>query len=325
MKAVKVNEKTSTLFIDEVETPSIGKNEVLVQVKATALNRADLLQKRGLYPPPPGASHVLGLEMSGVIEKIGENVTQFQIGDRVCALLSGGGYAEYVAVPEEMLIPIPDSLGFEEAAAIPEAFLTAYLNLFHLGKLQKDQTVLIHAGASGVGTAAIQLATLAGAKVIVTAGSEEKLELCRSLGANLTINYRNGEFQPIVYEWTEYKGAHLILDFIGASYWEQNISSLAVDGKLILIGTLGGTKIKETDLGKILFRRIQVIGSTLRSLPIEKKSSLTKDFVSFAYEQIANGHIKPIIDSVYDWTDVNDAHERMERNLNSGKIVLTVS
>ncbi|VEF46385.1 putative zinc-dependent NADPH:quinone oxidoreductase [Bacillus freudenreichii] len=296
----------------------------MIKVKATALNRADLLQKRGQYPPPPGASDILGLEASGTIEEVGRNVNGWEKGDRVCALLPGGGYAQYVAIPANLAIPIPENLSFEEGAAIPEGFLTAYLNLFELGKLKEDETVLIHAGASGVGTAAIQLAREAGANIIVTAGSKEKRELCRTLGAAHVIDYKDGPFAPKVKEASEGKGVNLILDFIGAPYWEQNIGSLATDGKLVLIGTMGGAKVKEVNLLKILFKRIQVIGTTLRSQSVERKADLTKAFSEYALERFRDGRLTPIIDSIWDWEDANEAHTLMEENKNAGKIILRV-
>ncbi|MBS4206904.1 NAD(P)H-quinone oxidoreductase [Bacillus sp. FJAT-50079] len=324
MKAVLVNNDSRQLYIGEALKPSISEEEILVKVKATALNRADLMQKRGLYPPPEGASPILGLEMSGVIEEIGEHVQGVKIGDRVCALLPGGGYAEYVAIPAAMAIPIPNHFSFVEAAAIPEVFLTAYMNLFWFGRLQKGQTVLIHAGASGVGTAAIQLAREAGAKIIVTAGSHEKRKLCLSLGAHHAIDYKAGPFANAVKEITAGKGVDLILDFIGAPYWQQNIDSLAVDGRLILIGMMGGSKIDQVNLSPLLMKRIQVIGTTLRSQPVDKKVALTKEFTEFALTKLTLGAIKPIIDSIWNWDQANEAHEHMEQNKNAGKIVLQV-
>lgn len=325
MKALLVNEDTQSMFFDKVEKPTIGNKDLLIKIKATALNRADLLQKRGHYPPPKGASPIIGLEMSGVIEEIGSDVTGWKKGDRVCALLPGGGYAEYAAIPADMAIPIPENLSFEEAAAIPEVFLTAYLNTIWLGKLKQGETILIHAGASGVGTAAIQLARDIGAKIIVTAGTEEKRALCTSLGADVAIDYKEGAFAEKVLEATDGKGVNLILDFIGAPYWEQNIDSLALDGKLILVGTMGGSTLENVDLGKILFKRVQVIGTALRVQPMEKKIALTKEFASYSLLKFADGSLKPIIDSVWDWQEVNDAHQHMEANKNAGKIVLRVN
>lgn len=324
MKAVLVEENTHRLYIGESDEPIMGDDELLVSVQATALNRADLLQKRGLYPPPKGASDIMGLEMAGVVEKAGKNTTGFKPGDRVCALLPGGGYAERVTIPADMAIRIPDHFSFVQAAAIPEVFLTAYLNLFWLGGLRKDHTVLIHAGASGVGTAAIQLVREVEGTSIVTAGSEEKRRTCLDLGASLAIDYKEGPFKPRVKEATDGQGVNIILDFIGASYWEQNLSCLAIDGRLIIIGTMGGSKVPEFNLGQLLSRRLQVIGTALRSRSVKDKIALTKEFVEFAMPRFADGRLKPIIDSVWDLEQVQEAHTYMENNKNTGKIVIQI-
>jgi tumor protein p53-inducible protein 3 len=325
MKAVLIEDKTKLLYIGNADEPVMSEDDLLVQVKATALNRADLLQKRGLYPPPQGASPILGLEMSGVIEKVGSKVTAWKVGDRVFALLPGGGYAERVSIPAGMAMRIPDHFSFEEAAAIPEVFLTAYLNLFVLGGLKSNQTVLIHAGASGVGTAAIQLVREAGSTSIVTAGSEDKRSFCLRLGASEAIDYKAGPFAPKVNEATGGRGVNIILDFIGAPYWEQNLESLATDGRLIIIGTMGGSKVNEINLGLLLSRRLQVIGTALRSKSPQDKISLTEQFAAFAMPRFADGRLKPIIDSVWELKDVNQAHEHMEQNNNTGKIILRVN
>ncbi|MDB5054478.1 MAG: NADPH:quinone oxidoreductase [Bacilli bacterium] len=325
MKAVLVENTTKKLYIGEADEPIMSDDDLLIQVKATALNRADLLQKRGLYPPPKGASPIIGLEMAGVVEKVGSNITGWKQGDRVFALLSGGGYAERVSIPAGMALRVPDHFSFEEAAAIPEVFLTAYLNLFILGGMRANQTVLIHAGASGVGTAAIQLIREAGATSIITASSEEKRNACLQLGASVAIDYKAGAFAPIVKEATGGRGVDIIMDFIGASYWEQNIESLATDGRLIVIGMMGGSKVKDLDLGVLLSRRLQVIGTALRSKSTIDKISLTEQFAAFAMPRLADGRLKPIIDSIWELNRVNDAHEYMEQNKNTGKIILRVN
>lgn len=322
MNAVLQHPETKALYIGETYEPSPSYGELLVRVKATALNRADLLQKRGLYPPPPGATDILGLEMAGIVE---EAAGPWKKGDRVMALLPGGGYAERVRLPADMAMPMPDNLSFTEAAAIPEVFLTAYLNLFKLGGLKAGQSVLIHAGASGVGTAAIQLAKAAGCNVIVTAGSPEKRDACSKLGADLAIDYREGPFLPVVMAHTEKRGVDVILDFVGASYWEQNVSALALDGKLIIVGTLGGAKVQDVNLSMLLSRRLQIIGTSLRTLPHERKAALTADFVKEVLPRIHSGEITPIIDSEWDWSKVEEAHRHMEENRNIGKIVLQVT
>jgi tumor protein p53-inducible protein 3 len=325
MKAILVEETTKKLHLGEADEPVMSDDDLLVQVKATAINRADLLQRRGFYPPPKGASPILGLEMAGVVEKVGSGVTGWKQGDRVFALLPGGGYAEKVSIPAGMALQVPDHFSFEEAAAIPEVFLTAYLNLFVLGGLKPNQTVLIHAGASGVGTAAIQLVKEAGATSIVTASSENKRNACLELGASVAIDYKAGPFAPIVKAATGARGVDIIMDFIGASYWEQNIESLAMDGRLIVIGMMGGSKVKELDLGLLLSRRLQVIGTALRSKSTVEKVSLTEQFAAFAMSRFADGRLKPIIDSVWDLDQANNAHDYMEQNKNTGKIILRVN
>ena len=323
MKAVQLN-KSKELFIGKYPIPEIGENDLLVKVQATAINRADLLQKHGQYPVPKGASPILGLEMSGTVEKIGPKVTDYQIGDRVCGLLPGGGYAEYVSIPSELAISIPSHLSFEEAAAIPEVFLTAYLNLFELGKLKENETVLIHAGASGVGTAAIQLAKEFGATSIVTAGSDEKLDACSKLGADHLINYKNEDFATEVEKITNQVGADVILDFVGASYFHQNLKSLNINGRLILIGTMGGVKVNDLNLLPLLTKRISIVGSTLRSQTLSQKIHLTKQFKKNVLPLFHSQKVAPVIDSVMSWNEANEAHLRMESNLNIGKIVLKI-
>lgn len=324
LKAVLVDERNQDLYIGDVKDPIPTEGELLVKVKATAINRADLLQRKGLYPPPPGASNILGLEMAGVVEGVGSGVTGWTEGDHVYALLPGGGYAEKVVIPAEMAMKIPDGMSFEEAAAVPEAFLTAFLNMVELGHLQSGEHVLIHAGASGVGTAAIQIAKELGATSIVTAGSADKLDRCLALGANYTVNYKEEDFSKKVYAVTNGSGVQLILDFIGASYWDANIKSIGIDGRWILIGVLGGQQLANVNLGVFLQKRIQFIGSSLRSTSKSFKSELTRKFEAFSNEKFANGKLAPIIDRVYEWQDVAAAHQYMQENRNIGKIVLKV-
>lgn len=325
MEVLLIDDKTTQLYFDTVDEPIPEANDLVVKVKSTALNRADIMQRYGQYPLPEGVTPIPGLEMSGIVESVGDDVTNFKIGDRVCALLPGGGYSEKVVIPSDMAIAIPSYLSFEQAAAIPEAYLTAFLNLFNLGNLQADDTVLIHAGASGVGLAAIQIVRSIGAKSIVTASSEKKLSVCRANGANETINYNEEDFSNKVLEITGGKGVQIILDFVGASYWERNIKSLSVDGTLILIGLLGGAKVEAMDLRDILFKRIQIKATTLRSQTVEQKIALTKEFTTFALPKFEDRLFVPVIDQVYDWKDVMLAHERMEANKNIGKIILNVT
>jgi putative PIG3 family NAD(P)H quinone oxidoreductase len=284
------------------------------------VNRADLLQRRGAYPPPRGASPILGLELAGeVLEPAGP----WQPGDRVMAVVTGGGYAELATVPVGMAMPIPDSLSFEEAAAIPEAFVTAFLNLFTLGRLQAGESVLVHAGASGVGTAAIQLARAAGARVFATAGSRAKLDLCRELGAELAIDYHEEDFREHVITATHKRGVDVILDFVGAPYWESNLASLAIGGRLMLIGFLGGSA-GQLDLGPILARSLTVTGTTLRRTPLDRKIALTRAFSEFALPRFERGELRPVIDAVYPLDQAAEAHRVLEANRNAGKVVLRV-
>ncbi|WDL98738.1 NAD(P)H-quinone oxidoreductase [Alicyclobacillus sp. ALC3] len=313
------------LSLGTAPDPVIGESELLVRVRATALNRADLLQRMGGYPAPKGTSDILGLEMAGEVVHAGPAVSGWKRGDRVCALLPGGGYAELVAVPAGMAMRIPDDMTFEQAAAIPEVFLTAYLNLFRLAGMQADDKILVHAGASGVGTAAIQLIREAGATSMVTAGSSDKLNQCIQLGATAGWNYKNGPFASWVHERTDGRGVDIILDFIGEPYFEQNITSLAVDGRLVVIGTMGGTDVSTLNLGEILRRRLQIIGTALRSRSRSYKIQLTQDFAAFALPRFADGRLKPVVDRVFDWTEVQAAHAYMASNANTGKIVLRVS
>ncbi len=272
MKAVLVEKDSHRLVLGDWEDPEIGQGDILVSAEATAINRADLLQKIGKYPPPPGESPILGLEMAGVVEAVGSAVTRWKVGDRICALLPGGGYAAKVKVPESLAIAIPTGLSFEEAAGIPEVFLTAYLNIFLLGGLQPDQSVLVHAAGGGVGPAAIQLVKQFGAKAVATVRSDEKTTACLGFGADIAINTTVDDFAVKVNDFTGDKGVNVILDPVGAAYFEQNLRCLATDGRLLHIGLMGGSTISNLDLRKVLSRRWQLIGSTLRALPIARKA-----------------------------------------------------
>lgn len=325
MKALLVDNRGEkpSMVMGEQPTPSPGPGELLVKVKATALNRADLLQKSGNYPPPAGESPILGLDMAGVVEQVGSDVTRFRPGDPVFGLLPGGGYAEYCTIPEELSLPIPRGWSFEEAAALPEVFLTAWQALVWLGQIGEGETVLIHAGASGVGTAAIQLANrLFGCRVITTAGSEEKLEVCRNLGADLAINYQEEEFSERIRSETGPESVDLIIDFIGAPYWEKNLNSLSQDGRLIILAMMGGAVGDRLRLGPLLRKRLTVRGSTLRNRDARYKKRLVADFWDRTEELFLKRELLPVIDSVYDWNDVEAAHRKMEENRNIGKIIL---
>ncbi len=325
MKAVLVDKKHNHLVIGNWEDPAIGEDDILVSAKSTALNRADLLQKIGKYPPPPGESTILGLEVAGVVEAVGPSVKQWKIGDRVCALLPGGGYAEKVKVPSGLAIAVPDNLSFEKAAAIPEVFLTAFLNIFILGGVQQGQTVLVHAAGGGVGPAAIQLVKQFGAKVIATVRSDEKAVACLKYGADIAVNTTTDDFAAKVNIFTHNTGVNVILDPVGAAYFEKNLQCLATEGRLILIGFMGGYSLSNLDMRMIMLRRWRVIGSTLRALSVAKKTEIVKRFTEQFMPMFIDGRLKPTIDSVYDVSDINEAHVRMEQNLNIGKIVVRLN
>ena len=326
MKALVVDNSNGTpaMVMGTHKKPTPGSRELLVKVEATALNRADLLQKSKNYPVPEGASPILGLEMAGIVEECGEDAGDFEPGDHVMGLLAGGGYAKYCVVREDHVIKKPQTLSFEQAAAIPEVFLTAFQGLFWLGELFEDDTVLIHAGASGVGSAAIQLARqVPGTTIITTAGTEEKLDFFFILGAGSTINYKQDDFADVIFEEYGPSSVDVILDFVGAPYWHQNVDVLALDGRMVHLGLLGGAKTKSLDLSRILRKRLTIRGSTLRNRSDEYKARLVKEFTERFYDMFDEEKIRPVIDSVYDWNDVEKAHQRMKQNKNAGKIVLT--
>lgn len=310
------------LYVGEAPDPIISNEEVLVKVHATALNRADLLQRKGLYPPPPGESEILGLEMAGEIATVGSQVNNWKKGDRVLALLAGGGYAEYVKVHQDMLISIPDSMTYTQAAAIAEAFLTAYQSVVWLADLKAGETILVHAGASGVGTAATQLAKQIGATVYTTA-SLRKHETCQKMGADLCINYKEESFEEVVLR-NKPTGVDVVIDFIGAPYFSKNLKALGMDGRMVMLGFLGGVKTAETNLAPILFKRLKIMGSTLRARTLAYKIELTRAFADDYFQLFEKGQLLSVVDSVYDWENVRQAHEYMEKNKNMGKIILKV-
>lgn len=326
MKAIQIIDpgKHSLLEIQDTTTPQPKSREVLVRIKATAVNRADLLQRTGNYPPPEGASEIPGLEMAGIVEETGSAVTKWSPGDRVFGLLPGGGYAEYCTLHEDMAIPIPNNLSFTEAAAIPETFLTAFQSLDWLGKLQQKETVLIHAAGSGVGTSAIQLAHhLYNARIIGTAGKQHKLETAKELGAEFAYNYQTQNFADEITRELGPDSVNLIIDFIGEPYWDKNMQVLATDGRLVYLSFLGGHKVKELSLVPILRKRLSILGSTLRSRTLGYKMELTRDFADHTLDFFKDQTLHPVIDSTFDWTEAEAAHQRMQENKNTGKIVLT--
>lgn len=325
MKAVLIEKfgSAENLKIGKWETPQLQDYEVLVKVHATALNRADLLQREGKYPPPAGASPILGLEIAGEVVALGVEVSRWKIGDKVFGLVPGGGYAQYAKIHENMAIQIPENMSFETAAAIPEVFLTAYQSLVWSAKLQAQETILIHAAASGVGTAAIQIAKEIGAEVFATA-SAGKHALCLDLGAKAVIDYKTQDFEQEIAHLTNGSGVNVIIDFLAASYFQKNINSLSIDGRLVLLALLGGAEVSQMNLSKILMKRLQIIGSTLRSRSLDYQIRLTQEFWQFASTNFLIGKFKPVIDSIFEWDNVQEAHRYMESNQNAGKIILKI-
>lgn len=353
MRAIQIKDgkgPSSSLFIDEnVNVPLLNEKggedhpgghhgesaaKILVKVKAFGLNRMDILQREGKYPLPPGTCTILGVEFSGTVADAGSQA-EFKVGDEVFGLATGGAYAEYIAVPSKMVLHKPKELSWEQSAAIPENFLTAFQALTRLSNLEKGQDALIHAGASGVGLAAIQIARAIGAKdVYVTAGSSEKCDFCKSIGATEGINYKACDWQTELAKLTKEQGVDVIMDFIGAPYFGPNLASLKRDGRLVMQGGMGGTKVKEVDVGAIIYKRLKIEGSTLRSRSLEYQSSLVQEFVKFGgLEMIVNGvksenkddqghHLA--IHKVFSWKDIKAAHDEMEANKNTGKIVVTI-
>lgn len=307
--------------LTERPIPSLGSGEVLVKVEAFGLNRADVQQRKGVYPPPEGASDIPGLEVAGSIVAVGDGASDWSVGTRVAALLAGGGYAQYVNVPTELLIRIPDELSIEEAAALPEVSATVVSNLFIEGGLEQGQTILIHGGAGGIGSMAIQLAKAAGARVFVTASSAEKLAYCQELGADEGINYREEDFEQQVGELTNGQGVDLILDVIGAKYLQPNINALAVNGRLVIIGLQGGTKA-EVNLGVMLGKRARVIATTLRSRPLEQKSEIIKQTIARVMPLVDEGKLAINVSKIFDFSDLTSAHEYFDSGEHTGKIVV---
>lgn len=325
MQAITVSDPggPEVLRLTTVPDPTPTAEQILVRVRATALNRADVMQRMGQYPPPPGESNILGLELAGEVEAVGVAAKDLAPGDRVFGLVGSGGYAEKAVIDARMAMPIPAGWSFAQAAAVPEVFFTAQETLFTLGGLQEGETVLIHAAASGVGTAGIQMARETGARVLVTAGSADKIQRCVELGALAGCNYKEQDFAEWVKEVTNGQGVDVIEDFIGAAYWERNLRSLKTGGRLVLVGLMGGVKI-EANLGLLMTKRLQVFGSVLRSRPLADKIAITQRFRTKWLPLLVAGRIKPIIDRIFPFAQVVDAHRYMEENRNFGKIILSV-
>ena len=312
-----------------LEMPDVAPQdgEVLIKVSAAGVNRADLLQAAGKYPPPPGASGILGLEVSGTIAGVGDGVTSWSNGQQVCALLAGGGYAEYVAVPAGQVMPVPDTVGLHHAAGLPEVACTVWSNLAMTAHLSAGQLVLIHGGASGVGTHAIQVARALDSRVAVTAGSARKLDLCAELGAEITISYRDEDFVERVRAETGGAGADVILDIMGAAYLDRNVDALATDGRLIVIGMQGGTK-GELNLGKLMAKRARVVGTALRSRPVRgpgSKSAIVEEVVANVWPLIADSSVRPVIGAEFPIQQARAAHQLVGSGEVSGKVLLRVT
>lgn len=325
MRAI-VAESPDQLSWQEVADVSAGPGEVVVKVAAAGVNRADVLQAAGKYPPPPGASETIGMEVSGVISEVGDGVSEWSAGQEVCALLAGGGYAEYVAVPAGQVLPIPSGVDLVDAAGLPEVACTVWSNVVLIAGLSRGQLLLAHGGASGIGSHAIQIARALGARVAVTAGSTEKLDFCRDLGADITINYHDEDFVARLRDETKGAGADVILDIMGAAYLDRNVDALASDGRLVIIGMQGGIKA-ELNIGKLLAKRARVIGTTLRARPVtgpNSKSEIVQAVTASVWPMLADGRVRPIIGARLPIQQAGDAHQQLVAGKVTGKIVLTV-
>ena len=310
------------LTVVERPDPEPAPGEVVLEVAAAGLNRADLLQRRGHYPPPPGASDVLGMECSGTVTAVGADVDGWAVGDQGCALLSAGAYATKVSLPAGQLMPVPDGIDLVTAAALPEVACTVWSNVFMLAALRPEETLLVHGGSGGIGTFAIQLASQLGARVFTTAGTSEKRELCLSLGADVAIDYRDEDFVEVVRERTDGAGVDVILDNMGASYLSRNVAALATQGRLVVIGMQGGTKA-ELDLSALLRKRAAIIATALRSRPAAEKAAICASVVENVWPLVADGSVRPIVHRTLPLADAADAHALMESGEHTGKILLT--
>nr|WSX78051.1 NAD(P)H-quinone oxidoreductase [Streptomyces sp. NBC_00899] len=321
MRAITISEPggPDALVLADVPDPVPASGEVLVEVSASAVNRADVLQRMGFYDPPPGASRYPGLECSGRIAALGPGVTGWVVGDQVCALLSGGGYAEKVAVPVGQLLPVPRGVDLVTAAALPEVTATVWSNVFQVAHLRPGETLLVHGGSSGIGTMAIQLGKAVGATVVTTAGSERKLAACRDLGADVLVNYREQDFVEVLGR----RGADVILDVVGAAYLDRNIDALAVNGRLVVIGMQGGVKA-ELNLGKLLAKRAAVVATSLRARPVEEKTAIIAAVLEHVWPLVEAGTVHPVVDRALPLGSAAEAHRLMESSEHIGKILLTV-
>lgn len=334
-KTIKLPQKMTAIAISQPggprvlkaekrDLPEAGPGEILIRVRAAGVNRPDVQQRKGAYPPPPGASDLPGLEVSGEVVALGEGAERWRLEDTVCALTPGGGYAEYVKVHASNALPLPQGFTFTEAAALPETFFTVWHNVFQRGGLQEGETLLLHGGSSGIGTTAIQLATALGSHVIVTAGSQEKCDACVKLGAKHAINYRDEDFVAVVKEITDGRGCEVILDMVGGDYVARNYSAAAIDGRIVQIATQGGA-VASADYSKLMVKRLTHTGSTLRPRTVEFKATIAAALEANAWPLLATRRIAPVMDMIFPLTDAWRAHERMEEGEHIGKIVLDVS
>jgi putative PIG3 family NAD(P)H quinone oxidoreductase len=307
----------------ERPTPPVAAGEVLVKVAAAGVNRPDVMQREGKYPPPPGASDIPGLEIAGEIIAVGADVNAWKVGDRVCALVSGGGYAEFCSVPAPQCLPLPAGLDATQAAAIPETFFTVWTNVFERGRLAAGESILIHGGSSGIGTTAIQLAHAFGARVLTTAGTDEKCSACRALGAEVAINYRSADFVAGVREATNGRGVDVVLDMVGGGYLQRNVDCLAMDGRLVQIGMLGGLNA-QVNMGPVLQRRLWITGSTLRARSVAEKAAIAQAVHQHVWPLLEAGRVRVLIHAIYPLAQAAEAHRVMESSEHIGKLVLTV-
>ncbi|MFC9466732.1 NAD(P)H-quinone oxidoreductase [Streptomyces coelicoflavus] len=323
MHAITISEPggPEALVWSEVPDPQPGEGEVLVEVTASAVNRADIMQRQGFYDPPPGASAFPGLECSGRVAELGPGVSGWAVGDEVCALLAGGGYAEKVVVPAGQLLPLPEGVDLKRAAALPEVVCTVWSNVFMVAHLRPGETLLVHGGSSGIGTMAIQLAKAVGAKVAVTAGTKEKLERCAELGADVLINYREQDFVAEVKDATDGAGADVILDNMGAKYLDRNVQALAVNGRLAIIGMQGGRK-GELNIGALLAKRAAVSATSLRARPLEEKAAIVAAVREHVWPLFAGGHVRPVVDREVPMREAAEGHRVVEESGHIGKVLL---
>lgn len=325
MKAIEIRKDTETpyLVLGKTGLPQYGAEDVLVRVKAAGVNRPDLMQVVGMYPPPPGASEIPGLELAGEIVATGANVTDWKVGDQICALVTGGGYAEYAAVPAVQCLPIPNGLGMIEAAGLPETFFTVWHNVFDKAQLKAGETFLIHGGTSGIGTTAIQLVKAFGAKVIATAGSDEKCQACRDLGADIAINYKTQDFVEEVKTATDGKGADVILDMVAGDYVSRNFKAAAFEGRILIIAFLRGPKA-ETNFTPLLLKRLTLMGSTLRAQPVANKGAIASSLRKQVWPLLDAGKIAPVIYQTVPLAKAADAHAILKGGAHIGKVILEV-